>query len=222
MSPRRPFGGGDSGVEGISVDRDSIQDEMIDGDPADDAQPLPETSRHFTDTVQLRSAMDEIPVRRPAVPNTVSNLLPLAAAVALVVVGGLVTLLVSDGGGGDRIAGATLTNDGGAVTVDASATGALLDDGGQRHLRLNLDPNLVEDLEAEGSLSGDKYLALWLMDPTGESVIPLGVVDGDAIVTLPDTVDPAAYPVIDISIESLDGNPDRSGRTVLQGVLESS
>lgn len=179
--------------------------------------------RPFTQTVQLRSALGEVPKKPPAVSNNVSNLLPLAAALALVIIGGLVTILVNDNGSGDQIAGATLLNEGAAVETDSMATVAVLRDGDLYRLRINFGDELRDRLIEEGQLSpGSDYLAVWLTDPGRQNVLPLGVVHGDAIVPVPAGFDLEDFSVVDVSVEPIDGDPGHSGRTVLRGVLEES
>ncbi len=206
---------GDTSHSGLTVS-DTASD--VDNDEANGGD-----TRRFTETVQLRSALGEAPRKPPAVPNTVSNLLPLAAALALVIIGGLITVLATDNGSGDQTAGATLLSEGSAIDVDVTATAAMLEGDGRRSLRLNFDRDLHAALAGDGLLSPEsEYLSLWLTDPGRRDVLPLGVVYNDSVIPLPAGLDIANFSVLDISIEPIDGNPEHSGRTVLRGVLEPS
>ncbi len=196
-----------------SIDR-AVGDE--DGDGGDNI-------RRFTETVQLRSALGEVPRKPPVVPNNVSNLLPLAAALALVIIGGLITVLATDGGSGEQTAGATLLSEGAADDIDVTATAAVLQGDDRQTLRLNFDRDLHTALVEDDLLtSGSEYLALWLTNPGRTEVLPLGVIYDDAVIPLPSGVDITSFSVLDISVELVDGDPAHSGRTVMRGVLEPS
>lgn len=196
-------------------------------EPHNDPQQPPEEElsdeqlRRFTETVQLRSALVEVPKRAPAMPRGGSNMLPVAIAGALVLIGALITVMASDGTSGDQLATATLANDGASIDVELKATAALLRDGDLQRLRVNFDDQVRDVLINTGHLSPEsEHLALWLTDPVREQVLPLGVVDGDTVAAIPNNIDITNFAVVDVSIEPTDGNPAHSGRTVIRGVLE--
>ena len=59
----------------------------------------------------------------------------------------------------------------------------------------------------------------------GEDVaggIALGTLDGDGKFVVPAGLDMEAYPLVDVSIEPLDGNPAHSTKSVLRGRLEQT
>jgi anti-sigma factor RsiW len=62
------------------------------------------------------------------------------------------------------------------------------------------------------------YYEVWLVGDTGEA-FPVGVLapSGEGIWSLPADV-AARYRSIDVTLEPADGNPSRSGRTVLRGI----
>ena len=61
---------------------------------------------------------------------------------------------------------------------------------------------------------------MWLADTTLKQMVPVGILRGDAgRFELPDGVDLAKYPVVDVSEEPLDGNPAHSGVSVLRGTI---
>lgn len=127
-----------------------------------------------------------------------------AAAAAAVVVGAFV---------------ATASDD--APTVVAStdlellgATGSgraeLVDDDGT--LRLRVD---ASDLDA-----GDGFLEVWVIDAEVRQLVSLGPLRPDGIYDLPPGLDPEVFPIVDVSVEPLDGDPTHSGDSVLRGQLE--
>jgi hypothetical protein len=59
------------------------------------------------------------------------------------------------------------------------------------------------------------------MQPDAVRMVPVGVVHrGDTVLPLPDGLDLGAYPVVDVSVEPLDGNPAHSGLSVARGQLQ--
>jgi anti-sigma-K factor RskA len=136
----------------------------------------------------------------------------VAAAVLAVVVAGVV-LLVDRGDDTTTVAQVALVYDEGFDPRGAASHGEAslvrLDDG-----RYALDVD-VSDLPAT---DGD-FLELWVIDENVEGMVSLGPLDGDGRFVLPATVDPDQFPVVDISIEPVDGVPTHSGASILRGVL---
>nr|WP_233495969.1 anti-sigma factor [Geodermatophilus sp. TF02-6] len=64
---------------------------------------------------------------------------------------------------------------------------------------------------------------MWLLDEAVRGLVPLGVVQGGGEVTLqlPPGLDLGEHPVVDVSVEPLDGDPGHSGVSVARGTLES-
>jgi anti-sigma-K factor RskA len=76
------------------------------------------------------------------------------------------------------------------------------------------------DLDAP-ALDGE-YYEVWLIDPDVVGMVPLGVVrPGSQTVELPADLDIGDFPIVDVSVEPLDGDPTHSGVSVARGVLES-
>jgi hypothetical protein len=68
----------------------------------------------------------------------------------------------------------------------------------------------------------DDFYEVWLIDQGIRGMYPVGVVhEGTTNLPLPDGIDLARYPVVDVSVEPLDGDPAHSGDSVARGVLES-
>ena len=126
-----------------------------------------------------------------------------AAAVVLVAALGAFALIGDDGG--DVVA-----------SVDLEPLG----DGGTGTARLvERDGALQLHVDTEDVDPGDGYLELWLIDPTVTQLISLGPLRDDGIYDVPSQVDPSAFPIVDVSIEPVDGDPTHSGQSVLRGEL---
>lgn len=149
--------------------------------------------------------------------NGVRRFQPLlaAAAVLLVALVAVGVTIRAVGNGDDTtpvaIGMATLTNAELPVQSDATAAVELVEiDGGYA---LDIDLSAVPD-------PGEGVLELWVIDTEVAGMFTLGAIDGDGLFELPEGVDPAAFPVVDISVEPLDGDPTHSGQSVLRGVLD--
>jgi anti-sigma-K factor RskA len=137
-----------------------------------------------------------------------------------VVVGAAASLLIGvgvwsvarDDDGTDPLAEVALSNDGLAaegVASRADASLVRLDDG---LYALDVD---VSDLPS----TQEGFLELWIIDTAVEGMYSLGPLHGSGRYPLPPHVDPADFPVVDISIEPTDGVPTHSGRSILRGQL---
>ncbi len=142
--------------------------------------------------------------------------LSAAAALAVIAVSGLYLagLADTDPGSGTTVASATIANDGLPVAFDRTAEANLVDVNGD----LQLDVAFEGD---NGALPADVdgFYEVWLIDENVDGMISLGVLTADGRLDVPDTMDPSAFPVVDISVEPLDGDPTHSGQSVLRGVL---
>jgi hypothetical protein len=66
----------------------------------------------------------------------------------------------------------------------------------------------------------DGFYEVWLIDPTVTKMVPVGVLDGArGEFAIPSGVNLSAYPVVDVSVEKVDGDPRHSGDSVLRGTL---
>ncbi len=151
--------------------------------------------------------------------------LPVAAAVAIAIVGGLVTWAFSDeladGDGtaapvpldGDVVATVELTNDGLAVPtaeVDEVAVARLI----------KVDDAYFVELDIPEVADIDGFRELWVIDPDIAGMFSLGVVTDGARLALPPGLDPGDYPVVDVSVEPLDGDPTHSGQSIWRGMFD--
>ncbi|MFW7414675.1 anti-sigma factor [Demequina sp. SO4-18] len=140
---------------------------------------------------------------------------PLAAAAAAgVVVGGVgVGVVLGVDTGGDEasvVAQAPLTD----LASETPAGDAVLE------TRADGTQVLVVDTEArdvEGA-----YLEVWLIDEDIDGMVSLGhLSDGTGEFVIPEGFDVGAFPIVDISVEPLDGVPTHSGDSVTRGVFDA-
>lgn len=137
-------------------------------------------------------------------PGRLPLLLLAAAAVIAVLVGSVAVF------GGDDDAG----------TVVAAAPLDLLEGPGEgRAELLERDGRYELHLAASGVEPDDGFLEVWVIDTAVEGMFSLGPVREDGVYDLPAGVDPRAFPIVDISVEPLDGVPTHSGASVLRGQL---
>lgn len=142
-------------------------------------------------------------------PRRTWGLAAAAAALVLVVVVGAVAL-TRDDDTGSVVATADLEPLPDEPTGAATPTRAdLVDHDG----RLQLDLSTTKLPTPPG------YYEIWLIDTAIEGMVSLGPARADGTYTVPPDVDPADYPIVDVSIEPPDGNPTHSGVSVLRGTL---
>jgi hypothetical protein len=137
----------------------------------------------------------------------------LAAAAAVAVIGGVTAVVVSRDDEPNEIAVVDLSNAGldpRGQDSHGTATVIRLDDG-----RYALDVD-VADLPSDA----DGFFELWVIDPNVEGMVSLGPLHNGRVV-LPSGVDPQAFPIVDISIEPVDGVPTHSGDSILRGQIQA-
>ncbi|MCV2490521.1 anti-sigma factor [Geodermatophilus sp. YIM 151500] len=147
-------------------------------------------------------------VVRPLRPRRTA--LVLAAAASLLVGAGLGAgaVALTDGPGGDPVAAADLAplEDSGAAGTAAVVAGS---DGRLLQVELDAPP-----------LASDGYYEVWLIEPSLERMVPVGVVrEGSTTLEVPEGLDIAEYAIVDVSVEPLDGDPTHSGDSVARGIL---
>jgi anti-sigma factor RsiW len=77
---------------------------------------------------------------------------------------------------------------------------------------------LAVDVSRLGRTTG--FYEVWLIDRGVKKMIPLGILHGDrGEFSIPAGVDLGQYPIVDISAEPLDGNPQHSGKSLLRGTI---
>ncbi len=139
------------------------------------------------------------------------GLMASAAAIALLLIGG-VFLVSRRGDNATVVAQADITNEGLPVAYTGSGAAAVKRDG--TGLYLDLDVPELPTIDGQ-----DAYYEVWMIDADVSGMVSLGVVTSSGRVDLPSDIDPEAFPVVDISVEPLDGDPTHSGQSILRGVL---
>lgn len=131
-----------------------------------------------------------------------------AAAVVALVTGGAVALrsMTDDGDDDEVLARAPLEVLAGTGTGSAE----LVEGDGSYRLRL--------DTTGLGAIDG--YYEVWLLNEGVTGLISLGPLREDGVYDLPAGIDPVEFPVVDVSIEPLDGDPAHSSDSVLRGQFD--
>lgn len=84
------------------------------------------------------------------------------------------------------------------------------------------DGTRILQVDLEAPATDDGYYEVWLLEPDAQAMFSIGVVQaGSSTLELPPGIDLDAFPVVDVSVEALDGDPTHSGVSVARGVLDS-
>jgi anti-sigma-K factor RskA len=138
----------------------------------------------------------------------------LLVAAAAVAVGAVV--------GAGAVALVQSRDDGRAVEAVALDPLAGNDASGQASVVVQDDGRRVLEVDLDAPQLSDSYYEIWLIDRSVEGMYPLGVVQpGKQTVEVPADLDLAEFPLVDVSVEPMDGNPTHSGVSVVRGELES-
>jgi len=214
--------------------------------PADDAAHLQSCERCRAEVASLRHAVDLLVVPELAAPGAsvpppprVWEAIAAATAAPAAPSGGTVLPFRSRRRPLLLVAAAAVAV-GAVVGAGAVALLQSRDDDGQAVEAVALDP--LEGNEASGKAEvvvqedgsrvlqvdfdapalDDAYYEIWLIDRSVVGMYPLGVVrPGTQTVELPADLDLAEFPLVDVSVEQLDGDPAHSGVSVARGELES-
>jgi hypothetical protein len=196
--PSGPVAGvGSAGAEG---DRESADSDVAGGSAGSDG----------ADVVPLPSPRRDESKRRPA-----AWMLATAAALVGLVVGVGATLLGAPGDEDKRpvVASTTLV-----VLADDSPGGdaEIRGSGSTRFLELDV-PGLSTDT--------DGFYEVWLLDEDAKRLVSIGLLDPSqgarATFPIPEDLDVAEFPVVDVSVEPADGDPAHSGDSIVRGTLTS-
>jgi hypothetical protein len=145
--------------------------------------------------------------RRPLV-------LVAAAAVAGAVIGAGAVAVLRDGGTGTPDTAAVA-----AVDLDPLADN---DASGRAEVIERPDGTRVLQVQLRAGDLSDRYYEVWLIDEAVHDMVPVGVArSGTMTFELPDGLDLGRFPIVDVSVEPLDGNPTHSGVSVARGVLDT-
>jgi hypothetical protein len=162
-------------------------------------------------------AAEQAPAAEPP-PNVVplrrgrrrTVLLVAAAAVVGAVIGAGAVAAVRGGDDGVAVQSVALAP---LNAAHASGSAVVLErDDGTRVLRLDLKAPALDHA----------YYEAWLLQPDIKGMVPLGMVEsGQTDFELPAGLDLGRFPVVDVSVEPLDGNPAHSGDSVVRGELKT-
>ncbi len=143
--------------------------------------------------------------------------LAAAAAVLALVAGGAGWGLASRGPQGDLVARTPLGPVEGSAASPAGTSGTAQ--------VLDRDGNLTLALRVDGLAATAGYYEVWLIDPATSAMVSLGSLPsvGDTVdLPVPHGVDTAAYSLVDVSDEPLDGDPAHSRSSVARGQLAAT
>ncbi len=208
-------GSEDTGPEAYGADESSSRPVPPVGAPStsrQSRQAFPtDTSKAQTPPAAGSTAAEEVrPARRS---RRVPTWLAVAAAFVVGALGaGAVVSVVGDDDEPptpttSQLADAELEPLGGAGTAGSAA---VLADDGHRLLEVQIDDRTP----------GEGYREVWLLDADATRLVSLGVLTGtEGRLDIPDDLDLADYPVVDVSREPLDGDPTHSGDSIARGTL---
>ena len=134
---------------------------------------------------------------------------PLAIAAGIAVVAGVAVFAGDDVAEPEVVASATLD------PLDPQGPS-----GPGRAELLDTDGHLQLRVETDELDPGDGFLEVWVIDTAVERLVSLGPVRADGLYDLPAGLDPRAVPIVDVSVEPIDGDPTHSGDSILRGQLE--
>lgn len=161
-----------------------------------------------------RPSPDAVP---QVAPSNVTSL-PRARSAQTWILSAAAALLVIVGAG---VAFATLGSSGDEPdTVAAVELDALIDQGAASAELVGDGDTFSLVVDVAGVDPGDGYLELWLIDPEISQLISLGPIQDDGVYELPAGLDPVDFPLVDVSVETFDGDPSHGGDSVFRGQLE--
>jgi hypothetical protein len=132
-----------------------------------------------------------------------------AAALVAMVVSFATWRAVSDKDDVTVIASVPISSEGLGTSSELTGRAELIEEDGVLYIQLD-----VGDLP-----SPDGYIEAWLIDTDVQGMYPLGAVNGDVRLPVPHGVEPTDFPIVDLSVEPLDGDPTHSGVSILRGQL---
>ncbi|MGM0818680.1 MAG: anti-sigma factor [Actinomycetota bacterium] len=177
-------------------------DTDTDHDAGRPATPPPEAT---PEALSASAGAEVIPLRRR--PRRAALGVIAASVVALALVGAISLLPVDTA---EESAARVASTELDALDERAEPARAVL---AERDGRLELAFDELSLPDADG------YYEVWLIDADVEGMVSLGpVADGEAV-ALPDGLDPADFPIVDVSLEPYDGDPTHSGDSLLRGEL---
>jgi hypothetical protein len=93
---------------------------------------------------------------------------------------------------------------------------------GRAEIVVKNDGSRVVEVQLDAPPLENEYYEIWVIDRQVVGMVPLGVVrPGTQTLELPADLDLGKFPLVDVSVEPLDGNPAHSGDSVVRGELKS-
>lgn len=93
---------------------------------------------------------------------------------------------------------------------------------GRAEVVVRKDGSRALEVQLSAPALTDGYYEVWLIEPSITDMVPLGIArSGNQTFELPADLDLGEFPLVDVSVEPLDGNPLHSGVSVARGQLES-
>jgi Anti-sigma-K factor rskA len=140
-------------------------------------------------------------------------LLVAAAAVAGAAIGAGAVAVLRDGATPPTVVPVA------AVDLDPLADN---DASGRAEVIERTDGTRVLEVQLQAGELDDRYYEVWLIDEAVQDMVPVGVArSGTVTFELPVGLDLARFPIVDVSVEPLDGDPTHSGVSVARGVLDT-
>lgn len=156
-------------------------------------------------------AHDELAERRDRRSGTGRPVMWLAAAAVVVCLVGVGAAIAANSGPAPErlIAKAQLEQL--EPLGETAASARLVEEGGSKHL-------IIDAQNMAAAPEGSQY-ELWLIDSDVTKPRSLGVVTGSGDIVVPSSINPKDYPIVDISLEPIDGDSKHSGHSLMRGSL---
>jgi anti-sigma-K factor RskA len=145
-------------------------------------------------------------------------LLVAAAAVAGAAIGAGVVATLRDGGT-EPAGPEPVVDTVAAVELDPLADN---DASGRASVIERTDGTRALEVELRAGDLTDRYYEVWLIDEAVQDMVSVGVArSGTVTFELPGGLDLGRFPIVDVSVEPVDGDPKHSGVSVARGVLDT-
>jgi hypothetical protein len=154
---------------------------------------------------------DVVPLRRRSRPAT---WLLAAAGIGGIVVGGVATAVLLDGSSAPQSTVAASVDLDPLPAWEASGSAQLtIAEDGSRVLQVTVD--------AAAAAGADGFQEVWLIDQDVAGMVSLGNLEGTSgEFVIPDGVEVSDFPIVDVSLEPLDGDPTHSGDSIVRGTFD--
>jgi anti-sigma-K factor RskA len=175
------------------------------------AAPLVAPPAEVWDAVQAQLAGDEPAAPVVALAPRRRRWIPLTAAAS-------VGLLLGAG----VMYAASSTSEPEPQLIASTALAPLADSGASGSARVVDTPTGPRvDVDMTGLSEGPGFFEVWLLSADATKLISLGVLDSSSqgSFVVPPGIDPADYPVVDVSLEPEDGDPAHSKNSLARGTL---